>query len=140
MITFDYEDVSELCLDTEILTKWINAIIKKYRGISKEISFLFCSDEYILKVNREYLNHDYYTDIITFDYCEGNVISGDILISIDTVRSNATDYNTTFTKELNRVIIHGILHLLGFKDNTPERDAEMHKLEDKALELLETIL
>ncbi|WP_430932418.1 rRNA maturation RNase YbeY [Saccharicrinis sp. 156] len=140
MITFDYEDVSELRLDTEILTKWINAIIKKYRGISKEISFLFCSDEYILKVNREYLNHDYYTDIITFDYCEGNVISGDILISIDTVRSNATDYNTTFTKELNRVIIHGILHLLGFKDNTPERDAEMHKLEDKALELLETIL
>ena len=139
MIYFDYEDVSDLQLDTDLIIKWINRVVDQHKGICKEISFLFCSDEYILKMNRAYLNHDYYTDIITFDYCEDRFISGDILISLDTVRSNANTYNTSFDEELHRVIIHGILHLLGFKDKTAEEDAAMHALEDEALQLLKTI-
>jgi len=139
VIYFDYEDVSDLKLDTESITVWINKIITLYNGISGEISFLFCSDDYILKANREYLNHDYFTDIITFDYCEENIVNGDILISIDTVLSNSKEYNTSFYEELNRVIIHGILHLLGFKDKTEEEDLEMHRLEDEALNILKTI-
>ncbi|WP_027472980.1 rRNA maturation RNase YbeY [Saccharicrinis fermentans] len=131
--------MSDIQLDTDLLKRWINIIVDQHKGICKEISFLFCSDEYILKINRDYLNHDYYTDVITFDYCEDNFISGDILISLDTVRSNAKEYNTVFKDELHRVIIHGILHLLGFKDKTDQEDAAMHALEDQALEVLKTI-
>ncbi len=139
MIYFNYENVSDVELDTDLLTKWVDLVIKQYSGISDEISFLFCRDEYILDVNREYLNHDYYTDIITFDYCEDNNISGDIVISVDTVLSNSKEFNTSFKEELYRVIIHGILHLLGFKDKTEEENTKMHSLEDKALSFLKTI-
>ncbi|WP_233145478.1 rRNA maturation RNase YbeY [Labilibacter marinus] len=127
-------------MDTKVLSQWINSIIKQYNGISSEVSFIFCSDDYILNINKEYLNHDYYTDIITFDYCENNRIKGDIFISIDTVLSNSKKYNVSFLNELYRVIIHGILHLLGFKDKTEEDNAKMHQLEDNALKVLETIL
>lgn len=101
-----------------------------------EVAYIFCSDEKILEVNRQYLNHDYYTDIITFDYTEGDVISGDIFISVDTVRSNADEFGVSFEKELNRIIIHGILHLCGFKDKQPDDKAEMTRQEDSALSLL----
>ncbi len=140
MLNYNYEDVSDLKLDTKVLSQWINSIIKQYNGISSEVSFIFCSDDYILNINKEYLNHDYYTDIITFDYCENNRIKGDIFISIDTVLSNSKKYNVSFLNELYRVIIHGILHLLGFKDKTEEDNAKMHQLEDNALKVLETIL
>ncbi len=139
MIYYNYEDVSDIELDTDLLNNWINNIIKKYKGISGEISFIFCSDRYLLEINKKYLEHDYYTDIITFDYCENNKISGDIFISLDTVLSNSKEFNTEFNDELNRVIIHGILHLIGFKDKTEEENAEMHRMEDLALEDLKTI-
>lgn len=139
MIYYNFEDVDQTELDTKLITKWISAVLKKHDGVEREITYIFCSDSYIIGINREYLNHDYYTDIITFDYCEENLISGDIFISLDTVRSNAQDYSTTFTEELHRVIIHGILHLLRFKDKTLSEDELMRQMEDEALELLKTI-
>ena len=99
------------------------------------MGYIFCSDEKILEVNRQYLQHDYYTDIITFDYSEGDRISGDIFISIDTVRSNAEKYGTNFDDELHRVIIHGILHLCGLKDKSEADSKKMRKAEDKALSI-----
>ncbi len=139
MIYYNYEDISQIDLNTELINKWISEVLRMHNGIEREITYIFCSDNYIIGVNREYLNHDYYTDIITFDYCEQNLISGDILISLDTVHTNAKDYNTTFTDELYRVIIHGILHLLGFKDKTSTEAKLMRQKEDEALELLKTI-
>lgn len=139
MIYYSYEDISQIDLNKELISKWISAVLHMHNAVEKEITYIFCSDEYLLGVNREFLNHDYFTDIITFDYCEQNFISGDILISLDTVRTNAKDYNTTFIEELHRVIIHGILHLLGFKDKTSSEAELMHKKEDEALELLKTI-
>ena len=91
---------------------------------------IFCSDEYLLDVNRKYLNHDYYTDIITFDYCEGPVLSGDLFISVDSVRENASVYGTEFADELNRVIVHGLLHLMGYDDHTEDDIATMRAKEN----------
>lgn len=117
---------------------WIDTIITSYSKEAGDISYLFCSDDHILSVNKQYLNHDYYTDIITFDYCISNIISGDLVISIDTVKSNSEQFNTEFKNELHRVIIHGILHLIGFKDATDDEKAIMRREEDKALSLLST--
>ena len=91
---------------------------------------IFCSDEYLLDVNRKYLNHDYYTDIITFDYCEGPVLSGDLFISVDSVRENASFYGTEFADELNRVIVHGLLHLIGYDDHAEADIATMRAKEN----------
>lgn len=99
----------------------------KKRG---DISIIFCSDEYLLGINKEHLNHDYYTDIITFDYCEENLINGDLFISIDTVAENAKKFGVEFTNELNRVIIHGVLHLCGYKDKSPKDAAMMRSKEN----------
>lgn len=99
-----------------------------------DISIIFCSDNYILDVNIKYLHHDYFTDIITFDYCEGNVLSGDLFISIDSVRENAVEYGTEFEDELNRVIVHGVLHLIGYDDHTEEDQKEMRSKEDYYLQ------
>ena len=101
-----------------------------------EIAYLFCDDEKILEINRTYLQHDFYTDIITFDYSEEDTISGDIFISIDTVRSNSQKYQTEFMEELHRVIIHGILHLCGVNDKSEEEETEMREAENSALTLL----
>lgn len=139
MIYYNFEDVNWLDLNVERITEWINLVLQEHNGLLREVSYIFCSDSYILNINREYLNHDYYTDIITFDYCEENIIRGDIFISLDTVRSNAKEYGSTFAEELNRVIIHGILHLLGFKDETKDEAKIMRQMEDQALELLKTI-
>jgi rRNA maturation RNase YbeY len=97
---------------------------------------VFCSDEYILNVNKEYLQHDYYTDIITFDYTEGNVISGDLIISLETIESNAEQFGVTYESELNRVIIHGILHLCGIDDKGPGEREIMEANENEALQVL----
>lgn len=121
------------------LKRWINAVAQLHGRKVGNISYGFCSDTHIIEANRQYLQHDYFTDIITFDYSEGNIISGDLLISLDTVRSNAVQFNTDYTTELHRVMIHGVLHLLGFKDSTDNEQVEMRKREDEALNLLSMI-
>lgn len=115
--------------------KWITDIIKAQGQKVGDISYVFCDDDYLIQVNREYLDHDTYTDIITFDYVEGKIVSGDILISVDRVKENAQLFNTTFEQELHRVIIHGILHLLGQADKSDEDAAMMRKKEEAALAL-----
>ena len=100
-----------------------------------DISIIFCSDNYILDVNLRYLHHDYFTDVITFDYCEGNRLSGDLFISVDSVRENAVEFGTEFDDELHRVIVHGLLHLIGYYDHTPEDQKLMREKEDYYLGL-----
>lgn len=139
MITFFEEDVKSRLNQKINIRNWIESVLIMHDKKLGEISYIFCSDEYILKMNNEHLGHDYYTDVITFDYVEGNVVSGDIFISVDTVASNAALYKCKYKDELHRVMIHGVLHLCGLKDKT-ERDAlRMRKAEDEALELLEDI-
>jgi probable rRNA maturation factor len=104
-----------------LLKKWLNRVIENENFKTGDISIVFTSDSYLLSINREYLKHDYYTDVITFDYSTESIISGDILISIDRVKENAVNYNVEFKDELDRVILHGILHLLGYNDaNDPD--------------------
>lgn len=123
----------------KLICKWLSVIASHYNHSLGAINFIFCDDEYILSVNRQYLNHDYYTDVITFDYCEVNVLSGDVFISLDTVKSNAELFQTTFENELNRVICHAVLHLIGFKDKTNIDSKEMRCNENICLELLKTL-
>ena len=113
--------------------RWITDIIKAQGKKVGDISYLFCDDAYLIEVNRSYLNHDTYTDIITFDYVEDNLISGDIMISVERVKENAQLFGSTFDQELHRVIIHGILHLLGQGDKTALEAAQMRKKEEAAL-------
>lgn len=115
-------------------TAWIKAVAAAHGRKVGEVGYLFVNDERILEVNREYLGHDYYTDIITFDYSEGDTVSGDLFISVDTVRSNAAQYGAHFDDELHRVIIHGVLHLCGQDDKAPADRAEMTRKENLALE------
>ena len=112
---------------------WVRATAACYGFATGEMNYIFCSDERILEVNRQFLSHDYYTDIITFDYSTPATVSGDIYISLDTVRSNAEQFAAPYERELLRVIIHGLLHLTGQNDKTPETEAEMHRKEDLAL-------
>lgn len=116
-------------------TAWIKAVAETYDKKVGEIAYIFCSDEKILEVNRQYLQHDYYTDIITFDYCEGKKLSGDLFISLDTVRTNAEQFDAPYETELYRVIIHGILHLCGINDKGPGEREIMEAAENKALEM-----
>ena len=134
MIQYIAEDIKMPSLKKTNVTRWIKDIATGYNKKTGDIAFIFCTDERILEVNKQYLEHDYYTDIITFDYTEGDSISGDIFISIDTVKSNAEEFGATFENELHRIIIHGILHLCGQDDKTPELRAEMSKKENLALE------
>jgi len=115
--------------------QWIGQIAHSLSKRLGEVSYRFCSDKEILLVNNQYLKHDYYTDIITFDYSEGDLIAGDIFISLDTVGSNAVKYGVDYQKELHRVIIHGVLHLCGLKDKTDEEARQMRQAEDAALQL-----
>ena len=112
---------------------WVKAVTASYGKKVGEIAYIFVDDEEILRVNREYLQHDYYTDIITFDYTEGDTISGDLFISLDTVRTNAEQFSKPYEEELHRVIIHGILHLCGINDKGPGERELMEAAEDKAL-------
>lgn len=117
-------------------TEWIKEVAACYGKRVGEIAYIFCSDDKILEVNQQYLQHDYYTDIITFDYCEGNRISGDLFISLDTVRTNAEQFEQPYDRELHRVIIHGILHLCGINDKGPGEREIMEAAENKALALV----
>ena len=114
---------------------WIKQIVAQYGKRVGEIVFVFCSDDEILRMNNQYLKHDYYTDIITFDYSENDILSGDVFISLDTVKSNAEKYGTNYAEELHRVMIHGILHLCGLNDKTPEEEEQMRRKENEALRL-----
>jgi len=136
MITYITDNVKNPLNNKRIINAWIKNVAKKYGKTIGEVAYIFCNEEKILEVNRQYLQHDYYTDIITFDYCEGDTLSGDIFISIDTVRSNANEYNVSFENELYRILIHGILHLCGQDDKTAENRAEMTRKENEALEML----
>lgn len=123
-----------------ILKQWIKAIVENNKKEVGEISYIFCSDGQLLEINKEFLNHDYYTDIITFDYSETDVVSGDLFISIERIKDNAKTLKTSYQEELHRVIIHGVLHLLGYKDKTEEESENMRKLEDECLLILSTYI
>ena len=135
-ISFQAEGIDFPKIEEAKLSEWIKNVAQKYDKQVGEISYLFCDDEKILEVNREYLDHDFYTDIITFDYSEDKTISGDILISLQTVESNSQMYQTNYLEELHRVIIHGILHLCGLKDDSTEEEKLMRNAENSALEIL----
>ena len=115
---------------------WLTKLVESHEKKVGELNYIFCSDDYLLKMNQEHLNHDYFTDIITFDYCEKDVVSGDLFISIDRTKENAKTFGKTQINELNRVIAHGLLHLLGFNDKTAEDIAEMRSMEEEALNML----
>ncbi len=136
MITFQTDGVEMPRINEQQIRNWVKAVAATYQKKVGEIGYLFCSDERILEVNRQFLQHDYYTDIITFDYCQGNRIAGDLVISLDTVRTNAEQFGAEYETELNRVIIHGILHLCGINDKGPGEREIMEAEENKALTLL----
>ncbi len=135
MITYNTENVKMPQLRRRDTSAWIRRVAQTYGKRVGEVGYLFCDDEKILEVNREYLSHDYYTDIITFDYCEGDVLHGDLVISLDTVRSNAELFHKDYDEELHRVIIHGILHLCGLNDKGPGERELMEQAENRALAL-----
>jgi rRNA maturation RNase YbeY len=136
MIDICFEDIeqNELVNDS-FLQSWFLTVIQRFDKEQGDITVVFCSDAYILEMNRSHLNHDYYTDIITFDYCEGDLVSGDLFISLDTVLSNSIELGTSFTDEIHRVCVHGLLHLLGFKDKTYDDEREMRRQEDIMLSI-----
>ena len=135
MISYSTEGVKFPHIKRRETTAWIRRVATTYGKKVGEVGYLFCNDEHILEVNREYLGHDYYTDIITFDYCEDDVLNGDLVISLDTVRSNAELFGKAYDEELHRVIIHGILHLCGLNDKGPGEREQMEAAEDAALAL-----
>ena len=132
-IIFHQEDVFYRLKNVEKIKSWIISSAQKENKKIDELNFIFCSDNYLHKINLEYLKHDTYTDIITFDYSAANVISGDIYISIDRIKENAKKFKQTTEKELLRVIIHGVLHLIGYKDKSPKEKSLMRAKEDAYL-------
>lgn len=139
MISFNYETDFKLP-NEDVLSKWISSIITLHNCKEDEISYVFCDDEYLHKLNVQFLNHDTLTDIISFDYSVGKNLQGDIFISVERVEDNAKDLGLTFKEELHRVIIHGILHYCGFKDKSESDANQMRLKEDEALSLLQTML
>mgnify|MGYP002630706393 FL=1 len=137
MILFNYETDFKLT-NEESIQKWISECIETRGFTEGELNYIFCDDEYLVKLNVEFLEHDTLTDIISFDYTLGKLISGDIFISVERVQENANIFAQTFDNELNRVIIHGVLHYMGYKDKTDEAKAQMRSEEEKCLALLES--
>ncbi|WP_396169282.1 rRNA maturation RNase YbeY [Flavobacterium sp.] len=132
MINFNYE--TEFTLDNEkVISSWISSVIKSENKKEGEISYIFCDDEYLLQINQEHLQHDFYTDIISFDYTVGNELSGDIFVSVERVQENATDFNVSFDEELKRVLVHGVLHYCGYKDKSEEDELLMRNKEDEKI-------
>ena len=139
MISYFFEDTDFLFKKKTINNKWLKLVAESEIRRVGQINIIFCSDNYILDINQQYLQHDYFTDIITFDYCEGDVLAGDLFISVDTVRENAIEYGTEFEDELNRVIVHGVLHLIGYDDHCDEDITQMRKKEDYYLSLRDLV-
>ncbi len=125
-----YENVEELNINLDILEKQVRDIINSEKKELGDIAIIFCNDDYLFRLNEEYLNHNYFTDIITFDYCKNSLVSGDLFLSIERIADNADKYGTTFKKELYRVIFHGILHLVGYNDKTSVERTSMRKKEN----------
>lgn len=133
MISYESTGVDFPPIDRMEVTAWIGRVAKTYGRVVGELSYLFCNDEKILEVNRQFLQHDYYTDIITFDWNEGTTLNGDMVISLDTVRTNAEAQDCEYDEELHRVIIHGVLHLCGLNDKGPGERELMEAAENRAL-------
>ena len=134
MISFNYETDFELD-NEEQYEDWISRIIESEGFDEGEINYIFCDDEYLHKINVEYLDHDTLTDIISFDYTVGNLIQGDIFVSIERVKDNANDFNVSFEEELKRVLSHGVLHYCGYKDKSPKDEALMRSKEEEKMQM-----
>ena len=139
MISYYFEDTDFIFKGKTLNNKWLKLVAESEIRRIGDISIIFCSDNYILDVNQKYLNHDYFTDIITFDYCEGDKLSGDLFISVDSVMENSVEYGTEFKDELNRVIVHGILHLIGYDDRNKKDIEVMRKKENYYLSLRDLV-
>ena len=135
-IIYDAVDISFPKIKRRETTRWIKRVIERFNKKAGDITYIFCSDAEILRINQSYLNHDYYTDIITFDYSEGDKLSGDLFISLETVKTNSEKFKTNYEDELHRVMIHGVLHLCGYNDKTPKEKKIMRAKEDEALRQL----
>ncbi|MBQ9477057.1 MAG: rRNA maturation RNase YbeY [Bacteroidales bacterium] len=140
MVRYFTEDISFNFKGRALNNRWLKTVAESEIRRLGDINVIFCSDHYILDVNMKYLQHDYFTDIITFDYCEGDRLSGDLFISIDSVRENAIEYGTEFEEELHRVIVHGVLHLIGYDDHSKEEIAQMRAKEDYYLSLRKSLV
>lgn len=139
MVRYDSQDTTFVFKNRRNNNKWLERVAESEGCSLGEIAVVFCSDNYLLDVNRRFLGHDYFTDIITFDYCEGRILSGDLLISVDSVRDNALHYGTDFDEELHRVIVHGILHLIGYDDHSKAEQKQMRSKENEYLCLRNTM-
>lgn len=135
MVSYFYENTPFLFKGKIRNNKWLRLVAESEIRRLGDVNIIFCSDNYILDINQQYLGHDYFTDIITFDYCEGDKLSGDLFISVDSVRENAIEFEQTFERELDRVMVHGILHLIGYDDHTKAQQKEMRAKEDYYLSL-----
>lgn len=135
MIRYFCEDIRFVLKNKRLNSAWLKTVCGSEIRKLGDVNIIFCSDNYILDMNLRYLQHDYFTDIITFDYCEKDVVSGDLFISIDSVRDNAGHYGATFEEELDRVMVHGILHLIGYDDHSEEQSAEMRRKENYYLDM-----
>ncbi len=136
---FFNEDTKFQLKNRNLLKKWINEVILSESFKPGDINFIFTSDKYLLEINKQYLSHNYFTDIITFNYCENNNVNGDIYISVDTIKNNSTRFSVTFLQELHRVMVHGILHLLGYDDHSDEEKLIMREKENYYLDRLKNL-
>ncbi len=135
MISYFFEQTKFQFKNRRLNNAWLKLVAESEIKKLGQINIIFCSDNYILDINQKFLQHDYFTDIITFDYCEGNVLSGDLFISVDSVKENSVFYKTEFEEELNRVIVHGLLHLIGYDDHCDEDIKVMREKENYYLEI-----
>lgn len=140
MVRFFNKDIKFELKDKLLYKRWIKSVVQEHDNRVGDVNVIFCNDPYILEINNQFLGHDYYTDIITFDYSEDDLINGELYISIDTVKANAEEYGQTFPDELNRVIIHGFLHLCGLDDHSDEDIAMMREAENSSLLKLKEIM
>ncbi len=140
MVRYFFEDTDFVFKPKKINNLWLKTVAESEVRKLGQVNIIFCSDNYILDINQKYLQHDYFTDIITFDYCENDTLSGDLFISVDSVRENALFYKTEFTDELNRVIVHGLLHLIGYDDHSDEDIKVMRSKENYYLELRKSLI
>ncbi len=138
-IKYFTEDTAFNLKNKKLLKEWIISAVENENKIAGELNYIFTSDNYLIQINNEYLSHNYFTDIVTFNYCQDNIVSGDIFISIDTVKNNSKRFGVTQLNELHRVMIHGILHLIGYNDQNEEQKAEMREKENFYLERLENL-
>jgi rRNA maturation RNase YbeY len=136
MIDINYEETDDLELSVAKIESWLYDVCVREGKELDEVALIFCSDNYLLEINQQHLNHDFFTDIVTFDYCVDDLISGDLFISVDRVFENSAVFDVPFFQELHRVIAHGVLHLCGYKDKSKEEEAVMRQKEDAALELI----